>query len=269
MVRLSDPPAIIEFGRFGILPHRRQLLADGRPIRLGGRGFDLLLALIEAPGAVVGKDELLSRIWRGRIVEENRLQSEIWALRKALGADRDVIQTVAGRGYQFTGEIREPGAGANARQVAAPSAVPASPGPATSPSENVSEPIGREATLSEVAVHVTQVARRQPPESTEGARVTKHDAAERRQITAMSCEAISVATRADGIGLEDLHEAIGAFQQCLSEIVGRHSGFIASHRGNSVLVLFGYPAAHEHDAERAIHAGVELCCGGQDPEPRC
>ena len=70
MVRLSDPPAIIEFGSFSILPHRRQLLADGRPIRLGGRAFDLLLALLEVPGAVVSKDELLSRIWPGRIVEE-------------------------------------------------------------------------------------------------------------------------------------------------------------------------------------------------------
>jgi DNA-binding winged helix-turn-helix (wHTH) protein len=109
MVRLSDPPAIIEFGHLSILPHRRQLLADGRPIRLGGRAFDLLLALIEAPGAVVGKDELLRRIWPGRIVEENRLQNEIWALRKAFGADRDLIRTVSGRGYQFAGEIRELG----------------------------------------------------------------------------------------------------------------------------------------------------------------
>ena len=106
MFRLSDPPAIIEFGHFSILPHRRQLLAEGRPIRLGGRAFDLLLALTEAPGAVVDKDELLRRIWPGRIVEENRLQSEISALRKAFGADRDLIQTIAGRGYQFTGEIR-------------------------------------------------------------------------------------------------------------------------------------------------------------------
>ena len=267
MARLFDPPAIIEFGRFGILPHRRQLLAAGRPIRLGGRAFDLLLALLEAPGAVVGKDELLSRIWPGRIVEENRLQSEIWALRKALGADRDLIQTVAGRGYQFTGEIHELGAGVNARQVAAPLAVPASPSPATNPSENVSEPIGREATLSEVTDHVTQVARQQPLESAEGTRVTKHDAAERRQITAMSCEAIGVAARADGIGLEDLHEAIVAFQHCLSEIVGRHSGFVASRLGNSVLVLFGYPAAHEHDAERAIHAGLELCAAVRTLSP--
>src|SRR6516165_10701612 len=106
MVRPSDQPAIIEFGHFSILPHRRQLLAEGRPIRLGGRAFDLLLALIEAPGVVVGKDELLSQIWPGRIVEENRLQSEISGLRKALGAGRDLIQTVAGRGYQFTAEIR-------------------------------------------------------------------------------------------------------------------------------------------------------------------
>src|SRR5277367_3402366 len=143
MVRLSDSPAIIELGHFSILPHRRQLLADGRPIRLGGRAFDLLLALLEAPGAVVGKDQLLSRTWPGRIVEENRLQSEMSALRKALGADRDLIQTVAGRGYQFTGEIRELGAGVSPRQVAAPSAIPAPRGPATSPSENVSESIGR------------------------------------------------------------------------------------------------------------------------------
>ena len=125
MVRLSDPLAIIEFGSFSILPHRRQLLADGRPIRLGGRAFDLLLALLEVPGAVVSKDELLSRIWPGRIVEENRLPSEISALRKAFGVDRDLIQTVSGRGYQFTGEIRELGAGASTRQVSAPLAVPA------------------------------------------------------------------------------------------------------------------------------------------------
>ena len=46
MLRLSDPPAMIEFGHFSILPHRRQLLAEGRPIKLGGRAFDLLVALM-------------------------------------------------------------------------------------------------------------------------------------------------------------------------------------------------------------------------------
>src|SRR5271165_4218979 len=106
MVRQSDAPASIEFGHFSILPHRRQLLADGRPITLGGRAFDVLMALIEASGAVVSKDEQLNQVWQGRIVEENRLAGEIVALRKAFGADRELIRTVAGRGYQFTGEIR-------------------------------------------------------------------------------------------------------------------------------------------------------------------
>src|SRR6516164_10183992 len=138
MVRLSDPSAIIEFGRFSILPYRRQLLAEGRPIRLGGRAFDLLLALLEAPGAVVGKDELLRRIWPGRIVEENRLQSEISGLRKAFGADRELIQTISGRGYQFTGEIRELGADVGARSVPAPLAVPVPPLPVTNRSDDVS-----------------------------------------------------------------------------------------------------------------------------------
>jgi DNA-binding winged helix-turn-helix (wHTH) protein len=119
MASLSDPPAIIEFGHFRILPHRRQLLADDRPIRLGGRAFDVLMLLIEASGAVVGKDELLSRVWEGRIVEENRLAGEITALRKAFGAHRELIRTVVGRGYQFTGEINSRSAGVRGRGLPA------------------------------------------------------------------------------------------------------------------------------------------------------
>src|SRR5712671_4877454 len=103
---VRDAPAIVEFGRFRVVPHRRELLADGGPIKLGGRAFDLLMALVEASGTVVSKDELMRRVWAGRIVEENTLQGAISALRKALGADRALIRTVAGRGYQFTGQIR-------------------------------------------------------------------------------------------------------------------------------------------------------------------
>ena len=69
-------PAAIEFGRFSVLPHRRQLLAEGRLLELGGRAFDVLMALVEAPGAVVGKDALMHRVWPDRIVEENNLQAQ-------------------------------------------------------------------------------------------------------------------------------------------------------------------------------------------------
>src|SRR5271169_2947437 len=101
----SEASAGIAFGRFLLLPHRRELLADGRPVKLGGRAFDVLMALIEGRGAVVSKDALMARVWPDRIVEENNLQWQISALRAALGADRNLIRTVSGRGYQFTGEI--------------------------------------------------------------------------------------------------------------------------------------------------------------------
>src|SRR4030095_2789700 len=72
-----EDPVTIEFGRFNVVPHRRELLADGRPVELGGRAFDTLLALIDSPGTVLGKNELLSRVWPGQVVEENNLPAQI------------------------------------------------------------------------------------------------------------------------------------------------------------------------------------------------
>src|ERR1700674_4113265 len=111
-------PAAIEFGRFSVLPHRRELLAEVRPLDLGGRAFDVLMALIEASGAVLSKDALMNRVWPDRVVEENSLQAQIAALRRAFGADRGLIRTIAGRGYQFTGEIRTVSARADAQASA-------------------------------------------------------------------------------------------------------------------------------------------------------
>src|ERR1700686_3049337 len=109
----AQAPAAIEFGRFSVLLHRREVLAEEQPLDLGGRAFDVLMALIEASGAVVSKDALINRVWPDRIVEENNLQAQIAALRRAFGADRDLIRTIAGRGYQFTGDIRTVSASPN------------------------------------------------------------------------------------------------------------------------------------------------------------
>ena len=147
----SEPPASVAFGPFRVLPHRRELLANGQPIKLGGRAFDVLMALIEARGAVVGKDALMQRVWPSRIVEENSLQAQISALRVAFGAERELIRTVAGRGYQFTGEIRIPAASPDGRIGAgAAAAEPASAPPPTNLPEPVSELIGRDDDLGEI-----------------------------------------------------------------------------------------------------------------------
>src|ERR1700722_14601524 len=102
----TETSTVVEFGRFRVLPHRRQLLAGNVAVTLGDRGVGGLVALIEARGAVVTKAALMERAWPGRIVEENNLAIQILALRKALAADRGLIRTVFGRGYQFAGEIR-------------------------------------------------------------------------------------------------------------------------------------------------------------------
>jgi DNA-binding winged helix-turn-helix (wHTH) protein len=84
-------------------PRQRNVFADGRPVKLGGRALDVLMAQIEAHGAVVSKEALMARVWPGRIIEENSVASQIAALRVAFEAERALIRTVSGRGYQFAG----------------------------------------------------------------------------------------------------------------------------------------------------------------------
>jgi predicted ATPase/DNA-binding winged helix-turn-helix (wHTH) protein len=146
----SEQPAGVAFGRFQVLLDRRELLADSRSIKLGGRAFDVLMALLEARGAVVSKDSLMARVWPGRVVEENSLAAQIVALRAAFGAERGLIRTVSGRGYQFAGEIRilSPRPQKTGAEVA--TAEPGSVAPPTNVPEPVSELIGRDHELREI-----------------------------------------------------------------------------------------------------------------------
>src|SRR5712671_2952289 len=151
MEPIASTPTVIEFGRFSVLPHRRELLAEGHALDLGGRAFDVLMVLIEASGAVVSKDTLMERIWPNRIVEENSLQAQISALRRAFGADRDLIRTIAGRGYQFTGEIRTISTNSDPLPaVTTRVPIAASARTPTNLPELVSELIGRDAELDQI-----------------------------------------------------------------------------------------------------------------------
>ena len=95
----------LEFGRFRVLLRERELLADGVPVELGTRALDLLLALLAADGSLVTKEELMTRVWPGIVVSEENIKLQVSVLRKALGADRDVIHTEFGRGYRFIGVL--------------------------------------------------------------------------------------------------------------------------------------------------------------------
>jgi len=106
--RLQKP--LYEFGPFRVDPQNRLLLRDGQPLPLTGKPFDILLALLEHPGQLLTKDELLARVWPDAVVEEGNLGRSISSLRKALDDSPDehrYIVTLSRHGYRFVGDVRE------------------------------------------------------------------------------------------------------------------------------------------------------------------
>ena len=218
---------VYALGPFSLDRANDLLLRGTEPSVLGRRAIALLWTLVERPGAVVSKDALIEAAWPNQEVEESNLTVQIAALRRVLA------EAPGGERWIQTMPRR------GYRFV----------GPV-----EVQEANGAMAPRPQVDV---------APE----AAPTRQGQAERRQVTAMSCELVGVAATGGDKDLEDLRETVGVFQRCASATVGRRDGFIARHLGSSVLVLFGYPAAHEDDAEQAVRAGLELCAAVRTLRP--
>jgi hypothetical protein len=90
------------------------------------------------------------------------------------------------------------------------------------------------------------------------------DTAERRQVTVMFSDLVGSTALSARMDPEDLREVISAYQKCVTETVKRFGGFVAKYMGDGVLVYFGYPQAHEDDAERAVRAGLGVFCMGRE-----
>src|SRR3954454_12337844 len=144
---------VISFGPFRLLAAQRLLLEGDKPVRLGSRAFDILAALIEQAGEVVGKEELIARAWPQTFVEEANLKIQVSALRRTLGdgqgGNRYII-TVPGRGYNFIARVSHE------------EAVPASPRPTTAPDGMHNLPlamtriIGREEAMAAIISRVSR-----------------------------------------------------------------------------------------------------------------
>jgi class 3 adenylate cyclase len=95
----------------------------------------------------------------------------------------------------------------------------------------------------------------QPPSAVTEPPIAPHDTAERRQVTVMFSDLVGSTALSARMDPEDLREVISAYQKCVAETMQRFGGYVAKYMGDGVLVYFGYPQAHEDDAERAVRAG--------------
>jgi DNA-binding winged helix-turn-helix (wHTH) protein len=104
----AEEAVVFRFGSFELTPARRQLLRDGRAVKVGSRAFDILVALVESAGRVISKDQLMLQVWSSVIVEDTNLRVHISNLRRLLGDDRldtRYIVHVARRGYVFVAPV--------------------------------------------------------------------------------------------------------------------------------------------------------------------
>jgi DNA-binding winged helix-turn-helix (wHTH) protein/predicted ATPase len=213
---------LFSFENYVLDTDRRELRRGSAVIAVQPQVFDLLEYLILNRERVVTKDDMLDAIWGGRIVSESALTTRINAARTALGdngEEQRLIRTLPRKGIRFVGVVRE------AHESLDTNAVPVT-------ENGVKEPI---------------VPRQEGPVI---------DA--RRQLTVASCELLHGGDIAR-MDPEDLRDIMQAYHNCVVATSRRHDGFVAARSlANPVLICFGFPVAHEDDAERAVRCGLEL-----------
>src|SRR5260370_10768555 len=102
-MRTQGQRPVYESGEWEVDLARRELRTRGVPVPIGGRAFEIIGALVQSAGDLVTKDDLMTRVWSGAIVDENTLQVHVSAVRKALGPHGRMLKTVSGRGYRLLG----------------------------------------------------------------------------------------------------------------------------------------------------------------------
>src|SRR5580704_1568563 len=100
----QDQMHVYKFDAWEIDFASREMRLNGVSTDLGSSAFEIVETLVQSGGELVDKYDLMNRIWPGAVVEENTLQAQISAIRRALGPDRGLLKTVAGRGYRFLGD---------------------------------------------------------------------------------------------------------------------------------------------------------------------
>jgi len=203
------------------------LWRDNQLVPLASKPFAVLAYLVAHAGQVVTKEALLEAVWPDTVVSEGVLKTSMGKLRQALGETARTplyIDTVHGRGYRFIALVEE----------------------------HLQE------SADNRALALSTPASSQPPDS------GPLDDAERRQLTVLFCDIVASTYLANQLDPEELRDLISMYHQSCAEVIQHYDGTIAQYLGDGLLVYFGYPHAHEDDAQRAVRTGLGIIAAMPD-----
>jgi class 3 adenylate cyclase/predicted ATPase/DNA-binding winged helix-turn-helix (wHTH) protein len=283
---------IYVFGDYELDTRLYELRCAGQPCKLEPQVFDVLAYLMAHRDRVVTKHELLDNLWPNQFISEVTLNHRLMEARKAIGDSgraQRCIKTLHGRGYRFIAAVQE-----RTSSPSDPADVPVAdttrPCPACQhanavqarfcnvcatalllacPSCRHDNPSGAtycQTCAASLSSAVRDSAESAPPTQTapgmpplpQPLPAPPLPEAERRQLTVMFCDLVESTALASQLDPEELRDIIQAYQQVCTEVIQTFDGHIAQYLGDGLLVYFGYPQAHEDDAQRAVRAGLGI-----------
>jgi len=198
--------------------------------------FQVLLYLLEHRDRVVPKQELAEQLWPDQYISDTVIENSILAARRAVGDSgrtQRIIQTLHGHGYRFVIPV-----------TTADDTVEALP------TEALARPIE--------GAHPPQVLEEADPAQVQGASAAPSMEAARRQLTVLFCDLVGSTVLSRQVDPEDYADIVRAYHTACAAVIERFEGHIAQYLGDGLLVYFGYPQAHEDDAQRAVHTALGI-----------
>jgi DNA-binding winged helix-turn-helix (wHTH) protein/predicted ATPase len=210
---------IYVFEDYALDTERQELRRGSDRVAVEPQVFDLLLFLVRNRARVVSKDDLIAEVWNGRIVSDSTLSSRITAVRQAIGDSGDAQRLI--RTIARKGHRFVGQVREEQRPADASAEKPGARGEAAAAAIRPGTP-------------------------------------ERRQLTVMVSSVADTMRLSASLDPEDLREVMTACHRCIQDVVAQHGGSVAECTRDGAVAYFGYPEAHEEDAERAVRAGLEV-----------